>query len=120
MPEQTTHDNIRGKENEINEDRQPASKVTRMLDPLVDLSESARERARLRAEYFASHAAAAVKVLEFRRRVVAEALLRGRSTQASAGSATSIDAEGDPEYATVSQEAGRRFLASPAVAVMTT
>src|SRR3954466_7247867 len=81
----------------------------------LTVSEGALKRAQLRAEYFAIHAAAKAAVREFRRTVMAQGRLRADPDQALSGPE---GVEGDPEDAAVSPESAERFLASPAVAVM--
>src|SRR3954453_16698564 len=85
--------------------------------PALTVSEGALKRAQLRAEYFADHAAATRNVREFRRKVVAQGRPRAQPVQALSSPG---GRGGDAQYATVSAETARRFLASPAVAVMTT
>jgi hypothetical protein len=89
----------------------------RLTAPAPAVAEGTLERARLRDEYFAHHAAATSKIRGFRRRVVAQTRPRAQPDQPLSSPGGS---EVDAAYATVSAEAARRFLASPAVAVMST
>jgi hypothetical protein len=90
-----------------------------MTLPSLEVSDGAIKRARLRAEYFAIHAAATAKVRDFRCRVIAQGRPLPLPILTEEGGIIAPDSREDAEYATVSSETARTFLASPAIALLT-
>jgi hypothetical protein len=91
-------------------------RVTKTITP--EVSEADRQRARFRAEYFATHAAAITTVQAFRRAVLALALLHAQFSAAATNATALGVVSGEEDYATVSPDMARAFLHSPALALL--